>query len=42
MFEHVPDKTLEEAQAALDAVNPHVAGFEITGIELTLDVKVNR
>lgn len=42
MFEHVPDTTLEEAQAALDTGNPHVAGFEIPGIELTLDVKVNR
>ena len=42
IFEHVPDTTLEEAQAALDTGNPHVAGFEIPGIELTLDVKVNR
>ncbi len=42
LFEQVPDKTLEQAQAALDDGNPHVTGFEIAGVELTLDVKVER
>ncbi len=42
IFEHVEGKTLAEAQAALDDGNPHVVGFEIPGIELTLDVKVER
>ncbi len=42
LFEHVADKTLEQAQASLDDGNPHVTGFEIPGFELTLDVKVER
>lgn len=42
LFEHVEGKTLEEAQSALDDGNPHVVGFEIPGVELTLDTKVTR
>ena len=42
LFEHVEDQTLATAQTSLDGGNPHVTGFEIPGIELTLDVKVER
>jgi hypothetical protein len=36
------DKTLEEAQKALDTANPHVAGFELPGIEATVHAAVER
>jgi len=42
LFEFVPDKTLAEAQTALDNANPHITGFEIPGVELTLNVEVER
>ena len=42
IFEHVADTTLESAQKALDTADPHITGFEIPGLEITLDVKVNR
>ncbi len=42
LFEFVADQTLDQAQASLDDGNPHVTGFEIPGVELTLDVKVER
>jgi len=42
LFEQVAGKTLEQAQLELDSGNPHVAGFAIPGIELTLDVSVRR
>ena len=42
IFEYVEDRTLEQAQQALDDGNPHVAGFEIPDLELTLDVRVQR
>jgi hypothetical protein len=42
LFEQVAGKTLEQAQLALDSGDPHVAGFAIPGIELTLDVSVRR
>lgn len=42
LFEFVTDKTLEQAQKALDDGNPHAVGFEIPGVELTLEVKVER
>jgi hypothetical protein len=42
LFEHVEDQTLAQAQTALDDGNPHVTGFDIPGVELTLDVKVER
>ena len=41
LFELVPDKTLEEAQLAIDSGNPHVAGFEIPA-EATLDARILR
>ena len=41
LFERVPERTLEEAQAELDSGNPHVAGFEIPG-EVTVDARVSR
>ncbi len=34
--------TLDEVQASLDTGNPHVAGFEIPDLELTLDVRLER
>lgn len=42
LFEQVADKTLGETQKSFDSANPHVTGFEIPGVELTLDAKVNR
>jgi len=42
IFESVPDRTLEEVQAELDSANPHVSGFAIEGLELTLDVALTR
>ena len=42
IFDHVPDRTLEAIQAELDTGNPHVAGFDIEDLRLTLDVKVAR
>lgn len=42
LFAAVEGKSLEQAQAALDSGNPHVAGFAIPGLELTLDVRVRR
>jgi hypothetical protein len=42
IFSHVKDKTLAAVQQSLDTGNPHVAGFDIPGIELTLNVKVSR
>ena len=42
LFSHVPDKTLEQAQSALDDGNPHVTGFDIPGVEITLEAKVAR
>ena len=42
IFEHVPGTTLEEAQKSLDTASPHITGFQIPGLEITLDVKVNR
>ena len=41
LFDRVPERTLEEAQAELDSGNPHVAGFEIPG-EVTVDARVSR
>lgn len=42
IFTHVADKTLAQAQKAFDDGNPHVVGYEIPGVEVTLDVKVER
>ena len=41
LFERVPERTVEEAQAELDSGNPHVAGFEIP-VEVTVDARVSR
>ncbi len=41
LFELVPDTTLEEAQRALDAGNPHVSGIEIP-VDVMLDARVVR
>jgi hypothetical protein len=41
IFEHV-DEPLEEIQASLDTGNPHVVGFDLPGITLTLDARVVR
>ena len=42
LFEHVADKTLEEAQKGLDDANPHVAGFDIPDVNVKLSVKLER
>ncbi len=42
LFEGVADKTLAEAQESLDDGNPHVVGFELPGVEMTLSVAVER
>ena len=42
IFQHAPSRDLEALQAELDTGNPHIAGFAIDGLELTLDVKVTR
>ncbi|MDH3404284.1 MAG: M20/M25/M40 family metallo-hydrolase [Acidobacteriota bacterium] len=42
LFSFVSGKTLAESQTALDDGNPHVAGFAIPGVRLTLDVRVER
>ncbi|OLC43632.1 MAG: hypothetical protein AUH43_20250 [Acidobacteria bacterium 13_1_40CM_65_14] len=36
------DKTLEEAQKALDSANPHVAGFTIAGVNVHVHAAVER
>jgi len=38
----VVEGTLKEAQSALDTGNPHVSGFDLPGLTLTLDVRVER
>jgi hypothetical protein len=38
----VSGRDLAAAQAALDDGNPHVAGFDLPGVEVALDVKVER
>ena len=42
MFAGVADKTLEEAQKALDSANPHVAGFELPGTTARVHAAVER
>jgi Zn-dependent M28 family amino/carboxypeptidase len=42
IFEAVADRDLEAAQKALDDGNPHVAGFAIPGVEVTLTTAVER
>jgi Zn-dependent M28 family amino/carboxypeptidase len=38
----VPDTTLETLQRSLDSGNPHVAGFELPGVTLTVRTRVER
>lgn len=42
LFEHVADKDLEAAQRSMDDGNPHVTGFPIPGLEVTLTTAVER
>ncbi len=42
IFSAIPDKTLEAVQQSLDTANPHVAGFEIPGLTITLHTIVVR
>jgi hypothetical protein len=42
IFAHAPGKTLADVQAALDTGNPHVAGFDIPGVQVRLDGRVTR
>ena len=42
LFRAAPGQTLEGIQAELDSGNPHVTGFEFSGVDVTLDVKVER
>jgi hypothetical protein len=42
IFSALEDKTLEQTQASLDTGNPHVTGFEIPGITVTIEAKVDR
>ena len=38
----VTGQTLAEVQASLDGGNPHVAGFEIPGVEVVVDARLER
>ena len=40
LFTAVPDRQVADVQRRLDTGNPHVAGFSLPDIELTIDVKV--
>ncbi|MCC7031401.1 MAG: M20/M25/M40 family metallo-hydrolase [Acidobacteria bacterium] len=42
IFAAVPDKSLEAVQKALDSGNPHVAGFAVPGLTLTVKADVAR
>ena len=42
LFEHVEDKTLEQAQEDLDSANPHVPGFEIPDVTVRVEVQLER
>jgi len=42
MFRNVPDKTLEDAQKALDSGNPHVGGFVLPGVDARVHASVER
>jgi hypothetical protein len=42
LFDAVPEQTLAGIQEELDSGNPHVVGFDFPGVEVTLDVKVER
>jgi Zn-dependent M28 family amino/carboxypeptidase len=42
LFAAVPDKPLEAVQKELDSGNPHVAGFAVPGLTLTVKASVER
>jgi hypothetical protein len=42
LFELAGDKTLEQTQKSLDDANPHITGFDLPDLEITLNVKVDR
>ncbi len=42
LFGQLADTPLAKVQESLDTGNPHITGFDIPGVELTLDVKVLR
>jgi len=42
IFAHVEGKSLEQVQESLDSGNPHVQGFDIPGLKVTVDAKVER
>jgi Zn-dependent M28 family amino/carboxypeptidase len=42
IFDQAPGKTLEAVQRSLDTGNPHIAGFEISDLTLTLRTAVER
>jgi Zn-dependent M28 family amino/carboxypeptidase len=42
LFESAPDKTFADVQKSLDTANPHVAGFAIPDVEVTVHTAVVR
>ena len=42
IFDAIPGKTLQDAQQALDSANPHVAGFAIPNVTVTVHAMVQR
>ena len=42
IFDQAPGKTLEAVQRSLDTGNPHIAGFEISDLTLTLLTSLER
>ena len=42
LLSRVEGKSLEDAQKALDDANPHVTGFEIPGVEVVLNVRLQK
>jgi Zn-dependent M28 family amino/carboxypeptidase len=42
LFTSVPDRHLEEVQQALDTANPHVAGFSLPGVTVSISTAVER
>ncbi len=42
LFAAIPDKSLESIQRSFDSGNPHVAGYEIPGVSVTVQTSVIR
>ena len=42
LFATVPDTSLEDVQKELDSANPHVAGFEMPNLSVTVNASVTR